>query len=142
MHYLWNLFVFVGKNIDWRLPSMKLAVSIMLYWIPSQSSLYLYLSICLSVYLSVYLSICLSVCLSVRLSVCLFIYLSLYICIAKHFKFDKYVQHSERANSYSKFTNSESWPTWSKTTAPPTNYNDKQCIALSVTYSQVLPKIF
>ena len=26
-----NLFVFVGKNIDWRMPSMKLVVSIMLY---------------------------------------------------------------------------------------------------------------
>ena len=64
LHYLWNLFVFVGKNIDWRLPSMKLAVSIMLYWIPSQSSLYLYLS----VYLSICLSVCLSVCLSISLS--------------------------------------------------------------------------
>ena len=37
-YYLWNLFVFVGKNIDWRLPSMKLVVSIMLYGTHSQSS--------------------------------------------------------------------------------------------------------
>ena len=36
LYYLSNLFVFVGKNIDWRLPSMKLVVSIMLSWIPSQ----------------------------------------------------------------------------------------------------------
>ena len=28
LYYLWTLFVFVGKNIDWRLPSMELAVSI------------------------------------------------------------------------------------------------------------------
>ena len=40
LYYLWNLFVFVGKNIDWRLSSMKLVVSIMLYWIPFQSGLY------------------------------------------------------------------------------------------------------
>ena len=39
LYYLWNVFVFVGKNIDWRLPTMKLVVSIILYWIPSQSSL-------------------------------------------------------------------------------------------------------
>ena len=26
---------FVGRNIDWRLPSMKLAVSVMLCWIPT-----------------------------------------------------------------------------------------------------------
>ena len=40
LYYLRNLFVFLGKNIDWRLLSMKLVVSIILYWIPSQSSLY------------------------------------------------------------------------------------------------------
>ena len=39
LYYLQNLFVFVGKNIDWILPSMKIVVSIMLYWTPSQSSL-------------------------------------------------------------------------------------------------------
>ena len=30
-YYLENIFVFVGKNIDWGLPSMKLVVTIMLY---------------------------------------------------------------------------------------------------------------
>ena len=39
-YYLWNLSVFVGNNIDWRLSSMELVVSIMLYWIPFQSGLY------------------------------------------------------------------------------------------------------
>ena len=41
LYYLWNLFVFADKDIDWRLPSMKLVVSVMLYWIPSQPSLYI-----------------------------------------------------------------------------------------------------
>ena len=36
LYYLWNLFAFAGKNTDWRLPGMKLVVSIMLYWIPFQ----------------------------------------------------------------------------------------------------------
>ena len=41
LYYLWNFFDFVGKHIDWRLPSMKIIVSIMLHWIPSKSSLYI-----------------------------------------------------------------------------------------------------
>ena len=41
LYYLWNLFVFVGKNIACRLPSMKLVLSIVLHWISSQSSLYI-----------------------------------------------------------------------------------------------------
>ena len=36
LYYLSNIFVFVDKNIDWRLPSMKLVASIMPSWIPSQ----------------------------------------------------------------------------------------------------------
>ena len=39
-YYLHNLYVFVAKNIDRRLPSIKLVVSIMLYSMPFQSSLY------------------------------------------------------------------------------------------------------
>ena len=33
----YEIFVFESKNIDWRLPSIKLVVSIILYGIPSQS---------------------------------------------------------------------------------------------------------
>ena len=40
LYSLWNLFVFVRKNIHWRLSSMKLVLWIMLYWIPFQSGLY------------------------------------------------------------------------------------------------------
>ena len=54
-YFLWNLFVFVGKSIDRRwLSSMKLVVSIMLYWIPSQSSLSLSLSFSLSLLSTIY----------------------------------------------------------------------------------------
>ena len=38
---LMKYFCFCTKNIDWRLPRMKLIVSIILYWILSLSSLYI-----------------------------------------------------------------------------------------------------
>ena len=51
LYYLSNLFVFVGKNIDWRLPSMKLVVSIMLPWIPSQLTHIIYIYILIIIYI-------------------------------------------------------------------------------------------
>ena len=41
-NFLGDNCVFVGKNIDWKLPSMKLVVSIMLYCIPSLYPLSIY----------------------------------------------------------------------------------------------------
>ena len=79
LYSLWNLFVFVRKNIHWRLSSMKLVVSIMLYWIPFQSGLYTasfyraiwswFIHTCKLIYIYIYISIYLYV----------YLYLSLYI---------------------------------------------------------------
>ena len=68
-YFLWNLFVFVGKNIDCRrLSSMKPVVSIMLYWIPSQSSLSLSLSLSSTIYAYIYIYIINNLCYYLAIS--------------------------------------------------------------------------
>ena len=83
LYSLWNLFVFVRKNIHWRLSSMKLVVSIMLYWIPFQSGLYTasfyraiwswFIHTCKLIYIYIYIYI--------YLYIYMYIYISLYTYI-------------------------------------------------------------
>ena len=100
---LMKSFCFCTKNIDWRLPCMKLIVSIILYWILSYSSLYIapfcwslwswfiytytliymciiYILYILHIYIYItYLSVYLSIYLSIYLSRYIYIYIYIYI---------------------------------------------------------------
>ena len=68
LYYLVNLFVFVGKYIDWRLPSMKLAVSIIINTLntPSMKVLYRYMDIFIYIIYNIYIW---------------YIYINIYTCI-------------------------------------------------------------
>ena len=100
---LMKSFCFCTKNIDWRLPCMKLIVSIILYWILSHSSLYtapfcwslwswfihtytlIYMCIICIIYIIYILHIYIyhiSICLSIYLSIYLSRYIYIYIYIA------------------------------------------------------------
>ena len=83
LYYLSNLFVFVGKNIDWRLPSMKLVVSIMLSWIPSQliHIIYIYTYNHIHIYI-IYIYI--YIYMSINMYICIYIYI--YICTRDEMK--------------------------------------------------------
>ena len=105
---LMKSFCFCTKNIDWRLPCIKLIVSVILYWILSHSSLYtapfcwslwswfihtytliyiyvlyiLYILYILHIYIYItYLSVYLSIYLSIYLPISIYIYMYIYIYI-------------------------------------------------------------
>ena len=90
LYSLWNLFVFVRKNIHWRLSSMKLVVSIMLYWIPFQSGLYTasfyraiwswFIHTCKLIYIYIYLYIYMYIYISLYTYI-IYIYIYKYIYI-------------------------------------------------------------
>ena len=85
LYYLSNLFVFVGKNIDWRLPSMKLVVSIMLSWIPSQliHIIYIYIYIYIYTYNHIHIYI---YNIYIYMSINMYIYIYIYICTRDEMK--------------------------------------------------------
>ena len=81
LQYLWNLFVFVGKNIDWRLPSMKLVVSLMLYWTPNALSIkfiYIYI-IYIYIYIYIYMHIYIYIVIYIYIYIDSYIYTYIYI---------------------------------------------------------------